>query len=395
MSEQKRLQPHRIAYLIDAAIISIITLLALVDRDYATTEYYLDWINLLHFIPIFAVYGITIGFYRGYKKRRSLARYLTGSLLCCVAVSMVWALFLYNVMPVSRSEEAYEQFKQRQIVLNDNAIQKITKWVDEEQLPAAQLIDSCKTYQAERRAAIRSERESSELLSRILIFLASTLIVFATVTAVHFTFQMIETENERREAEKLRIEAEHKLLKYQLNPHFLMNTLNNIHAQIDLDSEAAQESVRLLSKMMRYMLYETNQDKVSLSKEVEFLSNYFEMMRRRYIDSVAINFIVPKEIPNINVPPALFINLAENAFKHGVTYNANSYVHFELTVDPHTITCRVENSKIKNKADIQESFGFGVESLRKRLNLLYGKHHTYDIRETDNEYNVLLIIPIV
>ena len=229
----------------------------------------------------------------------------------------------------------------------------------------------------------------------ILLFLISNLTIFAIVTAVHFTFQMIETENERREAEKLRIEAEHKLLKYQLNPHFLMNTLNNIHAQIDLDSEAAQESVRLLSKMMRYMLYETNQDKVSFSKEVEFLSNYFEMMRRRYIDAVSIEFIVPQEIPSINVPPALFINLAENAFKHGVTYNANSYVKFELAANDQNVTCRVENSKIKNRADIQESFGFGVDSLRKRLDLLYGKNYTYDIHETDNEYNVLLIIPIV
>ena len=395
MSKQNRLRPHQIAYLLDAAILLLISLLALLDRDYATNKYYFDWLNLIHYIPVYAMYGISVGFYRGYKKRRSLARYITGSLLCCVAVSVVWSLFFYNALPVTRSEEAYEQFKQKQIVLNDNAIQKIEKWVDEDRLSSSQLIDSCKTYQAERRAAIRSERQSSDSMWRILLFLISTLTIFATVTAVHFTFQMIETENERREAEKLRIEAEHKLLKYQLNPHFLMNTLNNIHAQIDLDSEAAQESVRLLSKMMRYMLYETNQDKVSLSKEVEFLSNYFEMMKRRYIDTVSIKFIVPQEVPNITVPPALFINLAENAFKHGVTYNANSFVHFELTMEGRTVICRVENSKIKNKADIRESFGFGIDSLRKRLDLLYGKNYTYDIRETDDEYNVLLIIPIV
>lgn len=395
MSKQNRLRPHQIAYLLDAVIILLISILAMLDRDFATNEYYFDWLNLIHYIPLYVMYGIIVGFYRGYKKRRVLAHYITGSLLCCVAVAVVWSLFFYNSLPVTRSEEAFEQFKQNQIVLNDNSTKKIAQWVDEDHLTSAQLIDSCKVLQAERRAELQTERKTSTMVLVILLFLLSNLTIFATVTAVHFTFQMIETENERREAEKLRIEAEHKLLKYQLNPHFLMNTLNNIHAQIDLDSEAAQESVRLLSKMMRYMLYETNHDKVSLSKEVEFLSNYFEMMRRRYIDAVSIKFIVPQEVPNINVPPALFINLAENAFKHGVTYNDNSYVNFELSVDDRTVTCRVENSKIKNKADIRESFGFGVDSLRKRLDLLYGKNYTYDIHETDNEYNVLLIIPIV
>lgn len=395
MSKQNLLRPHQIAYLLDAVIIVLISLLAMLDRDFATNEYYFDWLNLVHYIPLYVMYGIVVGFYRGYKKRRSLAHYLTGSLLSCVAVAVVWSLFFYNSLPVTRSEAAYEQFKQNQIVLNEKSTKKIAQWVDEDRLNSAQLIDSCKVLQAERRAELQTERETSTMFLVILLFLMSNLTIFATVTAVHFTFQMIEAENERREAEKLRIEAEHKLLKYQLNPHFLMNTLNNIHAQIDLDSEEAQESVRLLSKMMRYMLYETNQDKVSLSKEVEFLSNYFEMMRRRYIDSVSIKFIVPQEVPNINVPPALFINLAENAFKHGVTYNSNSYVNFNLSVDDRTITCRVENSKIKNKADIRESFGFGVDSLRKRLDLLYGKNYTYDIHETDDEYNVLLIIPIV
>jgi len=395
MPKHNRLRPHQIAYLLDAAIILLITLLALLERDYVTNKLYFDWLNLIHYIPVYAMYGISVGFYRGYKKRRSLARYITGSLLCCVAVSVVWSLFFYNALPVTRSEEAYEQFKQKQIVLNDNAIQKIEKWVDEDRLSSAQLIDSCKTYQAERRAAIRSERQSSDSMWRILLFLISTLTIFATVTAVHFTFQMIETENERREAEKLKIEAEHKLLKYQLNPHFLMNTLNNIHAQIDIDSEAAQESVRLLSKMMRYMLYEANHDRVPLAKEVDFLSNYFEMMRKRYIDTVSIELIVPKEIPNISIPPVLFINLAENAFKHGITYDSDSFLRFELKVEKDRIICHSVNSKIKNKADIQESYGFGIDSLRKRLDLLYANKYIYDIQDTENTYTVNLIIPIV
>ena len=336
-----------------------------------------------------------MGLYRDYKRHRKLSRYIVGSLLCCIAMSLVWSFFFYSTIPMTKREAAHEQFKQNQIILNENSTKKIAQWVDEEHLSSAQLIDSCKSYHAERRAEIQNVRKTSQTYWQILLFLLSNLTIFATVTAVHFPFQMIETDAERREAEKLKIEAEHKLLKYQLNPHFLMNTLNNIHAQIDLDTEAAQQSVRLLSKMMRYMLYETNQERVPLAKEVDFLANYFEMMRNRYIGTVSIEFIVPEVIPSINIPPVLFINLAENAFKHGITYDSNSFVRFELAVDTDKITCHVTNSKIKNKADIQESFGFGIESLRKRLDLLYPNNYTYDIQDNVDTYIVNLIIPIV
>lgn len=395
MPKQNRLRPHQIAYLIDAVIIFLISLLALLDRDHLSNKYYFDWLNLIHYIPLYVTYAIVVCFYRGYKKRRSLARYLTGSMLCCVAVSVVWSLFFYNSLPVTQREKTYEQFRQNQIIFSENSTKKIARWVDEEHISSSQLIDSCKAYNAERRAVRQNERKTTQQYWRLLLFLISNLTIFATVTAVHFTFQMIETENERREAEKLKIEAEHKLLKYQLNPHFLMNTLNNIHAQIDIDSEAAQESVRLLSKLMRYMLYEANHDRVPLAKEVDFLSNYFEMMRKRYIDTVSIELIVPKEIPNISIPPVLFINLAENAFKHGITYDSSSFLRFELKVENDKIICHSVNSKIKNKADIQESYGFGIESLRKRLDLIYADNYTYDIEDTENTYTVNLIIPIV
>ena len=395
MLKLKRLRPQQIAFLIDAFVILFITLLALVEQDHTTNEIFFDWVNLYHYIPLYFMYAISVGFFLDYKKRHNLILYIIGPLMSCIVVSVIWSHFFYSSLPATRNEKNMEQFNENQIVLNDNSTKKIAQWVDEEHLSSTQLIDSCKAMQEEEKAEMRIGNENTTESTILLVFLFSTLTIVISVTACHFAFQSIETENERREAEKLRIEAEHKLLKYQLNPHFLMNTLNNIHAQIDLDSEATQESLRLLSKMMRYMLYETNQDKVSLSKEVEFLSNYFEMMRRRYIYSVNIKFIVPQVIPNINVPPSLFINLAENAFKHGVTYNSDSYVHFELTVDTHTITCHVKNSKIKNEADIQGSFGFGVESLHKRLDLLYGKNYTYNICETENEYNVLLTIPIV
>ena len=395
MQKHNNIRPCAIAYLVDAAIILTTSFVALLERDYASEKLYFDWINLIHYIPLFIVYGVTVGFFREYKKNRVMAHYLTGSLLSCIAVSIIWSFFFYSSLPLTKKEENFEQLKLNKISFNEQSAMKIAHWVDEEHLSSAQLIDSCKVYNAELRAQKHAKMKNSEKLRHFLIFLFANLAIFSTVTAVHFTFFIIENENERREVEKFRIEAEHKLLKYQLNPHFFMNTLNNIHAQIDLDSEAAQESVRLLSKMMRYILYESNHDRVPLAKEVDFLSNYFEMMRKRYIDAVSIELIVPKEIPNINIPPVLFINIAENAFKHGISYDSNSFLRFELKVENDKIICHSVNSKIKNKTGIHESYGFGIESLRKRLNLLYADKYTYEIEDTEDTYSVNLIIPIV
>lgn len=396
MQKQSKLHPHLGSYLLDAMILLLITLLAILKRDYLGNGFYFDWLYVLHYIPLYVTYIVLILLYRYFKKRNKiLFCYIPYSLAFCVAMGIIWPMFFYDRLPVTQSEEDHEQFKQNQIIFSDNTTKKIAYWVDEEHISSAQLIDSCKAYNAERRAILREKRKMMDFNWRILYFIVSNLAVFATVTTVRFAFQIVESDSKRREAEKLKIEAEHKLLKYQLNPHFLMNTLNNIHAQIDIDSEAAQESVRLLSKLMRYMLYEANHDRVPLAKEVDFLSNYFEMMRKRYIDTVSIELIVPKEIPNISIPPVLFINLAENAFKHGITYDSSSFLRFELKVENDKIICHSVNSKIKNKADIQESYGFGIESLRKRLDLIYADNYTYDIEDTENTYTVNLIIPIV
>ena len=395
MSKQSKLHPHPGSYLLDAVILLLITLLAILKRDYLGNGLYFDWLNILHYIPLYVTYGILMLLYHFFSKRNKLLIcYIPWSIIICVALGIIWPTFFYNHLPVTQSEDTYEQFKQNQIIFSENATNKIARWVDEEHISSAQLIDSCKAYNAERRTATREKRKSMDFNWRILYFILSNLAVFATVTVVHFSFQMVEAEAERREVEKLKIEAEHKLLKYQMNPHFLMNTLNNIHAQIDIDGKEAQESVRILSKLMRYMMYEAKQDRVSLAKEVEFLSNYFELMRKRYINAVSIELIVPEEIPNISIPPVLFINLAENAFKHGVTYDSNSFLRFELKVEKGQIACHSVNSKIKNRADIKESFGFGIESLRKRLDLLYANHYTYDIEETNDTYSVHLTIPI-
>ena len=395
MLKQHKLRSQTAAFGLDATFILIVTLLVTLKRDYLDNSLYFDWLNILHYIPLYFTYIILTLLYYKCKQKRALATYFISSILSCVLIGLLWSVFFYDHLPTTRSEETYEQFKQNQIIFSENATQKISHWVDDEHISSAKLIDSCKTYNAERRAVFQEMRKSTDNAWHILFFILSNLTVFLTVTVVRFTFLMIETDTERREEEKKKIEAEHKMMLYQLNPHFLMNTLNNIHAQIDINSAAAQESVLLLSKMMRYILYESSHDYVPLAKEVDFLSNYFELMRKRYLDTASIELIVPKEIPNISIPPVLFINLAENAFKHGITYDFNTFLRFELKFENDRIICHSVNSKIKNENDIHVSKGFGIKNLQNRLDLFYGGNYTYEIVDTEDTYTVNLIIPIV
>lgn len=393
MLKQNKLRPQTAAFLLDAMFILIVTLLVTLKRDYLNDSLYFDWLNIIHYTPLYFTYILLTLLYYKCKQKRAIATYIISSLVSCAVIGLLWSVFFYDHLPATRSEKTYEQFKQNQIIFSENATRKISHWVDDEHISSAQLIDSCKTYNAERRAVFQEMRASLENAWHILYFILSNLTVFSP--AVRLTFLMIETDAERREAEKQKIEAEHKMMIYQLNPHFLMNTLNNIHAQIDINSEAAQESVLLLSKMMRYILYESSHDYVPLAKEVDFLSNYFDLMRKRYLDTASIELIVPKEIPNINIPHVLFINLAENAFKHGVTYDSNTFLRFELKFENDRIICHSVNSKIKNENDIQVSKGFGIKNLRNRLDLFYGDNYTYEIEDTEDTYTVNLIIPIV
>lgn len=133
-----------------------------------------------------------------------------------------------------------------------------------------------------------------------------------------------------KELEHQHLESELKYLKYQLNPHFFMNTLNNIHALVDIDSEKAKKTIIELSKLMRYVLYEANKSQISLKYEIQFLENYIALMKLRYTEHLDIQTEFPLIVPHVQIPPLLFISLLENAFKHGVSYRESSYIHVLL-----------------------------------------------------------------
>ena len=150
-------------------------------------------------------------------------------------------------------------------------------------------------------------------------------------TGIKLIYQSMRDEQKMEALKRQNLQAEMDYLKYQINPHFFMNTLNNIHALIDIDAESAKSAVIELSKMMRYVLYESGRELISLNRDVQFLRNYIELMRIRYTDDVDIRVEYPGNLPEqVTIPPLLLIVFVENAFKHGVSYNHPSFIRIRI-----------------------------------------------------------------
>lgn len=206
----------------------------------------------------------------------------------------------------------------------------------------------------------------------------------------HYFF-MLDVRKRMREREKHSLQQQLEYLKYQVNPHFFMNTLNNIHALVDIDPEQAKTTIEELSKMMRYVLYDAAKPSAPLSREIDFIKRYISLMRIRYTDKVTIHTNLPDTVPDCTVPPLIYITFIENAFKHGISYEQHSFIDTVLTVDNQWIHFSCRNSR---KTPVNDSHGgVGLANTRKRLDLIYGRKYTLDIREDEKTYSVELDIP--
>ncbi len=225
-----------------------------------------------------------------------------------------------------------------------------------------------------------------------LVHLIIALLMLSFNIAVKLFFKSVRDREKMKEMERDNLQSELEYLKYQINPHFFMNTLNNIHALVDIDTEKAKKVIMELSKLMRYMLYETDKCTVLLIKEVHFLQHYIELMRIRYPESIRINFDLPENTNEVRVPPLLFVSFVENAFKHGVSYQKDSFISVKLEVEGDEILFNCSNSNFGKCED--QYHGIGLENIRKRLQLLFGDRYTLSINETETSFDVLLVMPI-
>ena len=216
--------------------------------------------------------------------------------------------------------------------------------------------------------------------------------IFATAaTCIALAQRWFWADNARKYAETARVraeadrtEAELKSLRSQINPHFLLNTLNNIYALTAMDTYRAQNAIQQLSKMLRHMLYDNMLDSVNLQDEIQFLENYVNLMKIRLPNSVDVTFqkIVPDA--DIKVAPLIFISLFENAFKHGVSLTEPSFIRILIKADvppggdEKKLICSIENSYFPKPEQDRSGHGIGLEQVQRRLDLLYPNRYVWE-----------------
>jgi len=199
----------------------------------------------------------------------------------------------------------------------------------------------------------------------------------------------------RMSAQQLRIEkqaAELNYLKSQTNPHFLFNTLNNIYALARDKSDLAPESVMRLSKILRFMLYETNGKYIAIEQELKIMTDYIELEKLRYDDSLRINFNYDVEEMRQALPPLLLIPLVENAFKHGVSETRSQpFVDIHLSVNKRQLTFTVKNSTELTLEEGTVKENIGLTNLRRQLELLY-KDYSLSVQHGQSMFTAILKI---
>lgn len=222
-------------------------------------------------------------------------------------------------------------------------------------------------------------------------FIVMAFLLVGFDTGLNAFFKLNQAEKERTRLEKENVSNQLEMLRHQISPHFLMNTLNNIHTLIDISTEKSKEAVMGLSRLMRYLLYDTADNVTTLKNECTFIQSYVELMKLRVSEKVDIALHVPEHIPHRTIPPLLFTSFIENAFKHGISYKEPSFIIIDIIPSDTTLEVLVKNSNHK-KTNHQNS-GIGLQNAKKRLDLLFGNDYQLKVVENDDIFTVHLTIP--
>jgi two-component system, LytTR family, sensor kinase len=234
-------------------------------------------------------------------------------------------------------------------------------------------------------------RMKGEVVSFGSYFLSSvfTSLIFLFLSAVlKFMVDWFLNERIQRDLENQRLTAELAFLKSQINPHFLFNSLNSIYSLAYQRSETTPEAILKLSEIMRYMLYECNDNKVDLGKELQYLQNYIDLQKIRFGNKAFIDFKVEGKVDYQQIVPLLLIAFIENAFKHGVANNALTPIRLLIDVEDTHLHFYIQNRKHRNNRD--EVGGIGLNNVKRRLDLLYPGKYNLDIRDEADTYTVEL-----
>lgn len=219
----------------------------------------------------------------------------------------------------------------------------------------------------------------------LIILYYGLLLMLGIVWGVGEIKQILRLRNEK-------VKNELKYLKAQVSPHFFFNMLNNLYGSIDTDATKAKKIVLELSDLMRYSIYQGEKEHVTLKEEISFIQNYISLQKVRYYKDLQIDFKIDVEDENIQLMPLIFINLVENAFKHGVeNLRDKAYVYIKLLSKESMIYFEVENNFDKEYEEKEEE-GVGLPNLTKRLDLVYPNAHKLTSTIVDNVFNIQLTL---
>ncbi|GAA5219452.1 sensor histidine kinase [Membranihabitans marinus] len=199
-------------------------------------------------------------------------------------------------------------------------------------------------------------------------------------------------EKEAIRLDKERLETELKFLKSQINPHFLFNALNNIYSLSIVQAPQTPDSVMQLSEILRYMVYDANEEKVALSNEVNYIENFVNLVLLKDSQGMDVKLNLHINHPNYMIAPLLFIPFVENAFKHSkIEDQLNGFIRINFETQENKIMLNVVNSLPKQAYTVDKVGGVGLENIKKRLHLLYpGNLHDLNIVKTEDEFRVNL-----
>jgi len=220
-----------------------------------------------------------------------------------------------------------------------------------------------------------------------------TVYVIALVSAIKLAYDWISEKRKNDELQRIQLQTELDFLKTQIQPHFFFNTLNNLYALVIKQSPKAPDVVMKLSEIMQYVLYEVKEPQISLLKSINYLYSYLELEKLRYGDRVHSEISIEGDIDEVMVPPLIFLPFIENCFKHGGKETGDIKVDINFAVRDNFLYFSVDNTLGEDK-EFYTKHGIGIENVKRRLELLYGKRYTLKTSASEDMFKVLLKIPL-
>lgn len=231
-------------------------------------------------------------------------------------------------------------------------------------------------------------------INRRLIFFPLAPFLFASII-YRLVYDRIRFERMEKEARAQRLDAELKLLRSQVSPHFLFNMLTNMVSMARLQSNLLEPSLIRLSELLRYMLYESNEEKIPIGKEIEQIENYVSLQQLRFGEDVTISLEIQNDYPEGMLEPMLLVPFIENAFKHGIGMVKDPFIKITLTVKEQLLNFTVVNNYNPANQSKDRHSGIGLNNVKNRLELLYANNYQLNIANSDGIYSVHLICKLL